>query len=86
MTDIKTASGFTATVDELAADDMEFLDLVCSADDGNPRAYRGIIDKLLAPEDVKRLYEHVRVDGRVPVSAIMREVTEIIQGLGGGKN
>lgn len=83
MKQIETKSGFSCDVNENAADDMEFLDLICELDDGNVRAYRKVIDKLLSAEDKDRLYAHVRTDdGRVPVSAINAELTDIIAGLG----
>lgn len=86
MTTIKTPSGFEADVDERVIDDLAFLDLICDLDDGNPHAYRGLIDKLLSADDRKRLYDHVRTDdGRTPVSAINEELTEIIKGLKNGK-
>lgn len=83
MKQIETNSGFSVEVNASAADDLEFLDLICELDDGNPRAYRGILDKLMSKDDQKRLFDHVRTDdGRVPVSAITVELTDIINGIG----
>lgn len=80
MKQITTHSGFTAAVNEKAADDITFLDLICEIEDGNPRAYKGIIDKLFSAEDKARLYDHVRTDDdRIPLSAIMAEITDVIK-------
>lgn len=79
---IETKSGFSVDVSESSVDDMEFLDLICDLEDGKPRAHRALCVKLLGEEGCKRLYEHVRTeDGRVPISAIDREIAEVINGL-----
>lgn len=80
---IKTTSGFEAEVNENAADDLAFLDLICAIDDGDPHAMRGLISALLSEEDGKRLIEHVRTeDGRAPVSALNAEISDIIKEIG----
>lgn len=86
MKQIKTTSGFEIEIDESQLDDLEFLDLVCDLDDNvNPRAYRKIVRKMLG-EDESRLYDHIRTDdGRVPVSALTREILEILNGCGAKK-
>lgn len=83
---IKTASGFEAEVDDIVIDDLAFLDLICDLDEGDTRAYRRLINKLLAEKDRERLYDHVSTeDGRIPLSAINTELTEIIKGIGSKK-
>lgn len=83
MKQIRTSSGFEAQINENAADDLAFLDLICDLDDGNVRAYRAMLDKLLTEEDKQRLFNHVRTeDGRIPVSAINTELAELIKGIG----
>lgn len=83
MKQIETSTGFSCNVNELAADDIEFLDLLCDLDDGEIKAYRKVLKKLLSDDDIKRLFDHVRTeDGRVPVSAISAELVDIIKSLG----
>lgn len=83
MKQITTKSGLTVSVNENAADDMAYLDLICAMADGDPRALRGIISFLLSKEDEAQLYAHVRTeDGRTPISAVNAEMMEIMQALG----
>lgn len=83
MKTVETASGFTAEVNESAVDDMAFLDLLCEIDDGDPHALRRLVSCLLSEDDAKRLYAHVKTeDGRIPVSAVNAEVTDIIRAIG----
>ena len=85
MKQIKTTSGFEIEIDESKLDDLEFLDLICELDDSNPRAYRKIVRKMLGDGET-RLYDHIRTDdGRVPVSALTREILEILNGCGAKK-
>lgn len=80
---IETSSGFEAEVNAAAADDLAFLDLLCALDDGEPHAIRGIVNALLDEPDRERLYAHLKTeDGRVPVSAVTREMIDIINGIG----
>lgn len=86
MKQVITKSGFSCEVDEMCLDDMAFLDLICDIEDGNILAYRRLIDKILSAPDKERLYDHLRTeDGRVPISAISNEVTEIVKELGAKK-
>lgn len=83
MKQIETSSGFSVQVNENAADDLEFLDIICEIDDGNVRAYRKLMNKLLTEQDQKRMFDHIRTeDGRVPISSIDRELTEIVSAIG----
>lgn len=83
MKQIKTSSGFEATVDETKVDDLAFLDLLCELEDGNIRAYRKIMHRMLTQDDEERLLDHIRTkDGREPISALNAELTDIIAALG----
>lgn len=83
MKQIVTKSGFAAEVNENAADDLAFLDLLCALDDGDPHALRGLVSCLLSKKDAERLYQHVKTDdGRIPVSSLNAELTDIIRALG----
>jgi hypothetical protein len=45
-----------------------------------------VLEKLLGADLKQKLYDHVRVDGRVPYAAVDAEVSDIFSGIGGGKN
>lgn len=83
MKQITTKSGFSVEINEEVLDDIEVFDCICELEEGDIKAYRKLISKILKPEDKERLYDHVRqVDGRVPTSLIGNEVAEIIAGCG----
>lgn len=86
MKQIRTKSGFEASVNENAADDMELLDIIADADNGSPSALKRLVRKFLTEDDTARLYEHVRTDdGRVPITAVSAEIVDIMGGLQDGK-
>lgn len=83
----KTKSGFQFSVDENCMNDMELVDILAdpSADD----AFRmsALVKKLFPGDQRKALYDHVRVNGRVPVDAVMKEVEDVFHFMGNpGKN
>lgn len=83
----KTKSGFQFSVDENCMNDMELVDIL--ADDSVDEAFRmsALVKKLLPGEQRKALYDHVRVNGRVPVDAVIAEVEDIFASMGNpGKN
>ena len=65
---------------------MELLDLIADLEGGESlAAYRGILNKIL-PGGRERLYDHVRNDeGRVPITAVSMEITDIFNALKAGK-
>ena len=85
LTHIITSSGFELDIDEAVMDDMEVLELVYAIDDKDLKAYMALIRKIMPEEDKKRLYEHLRVDGRVPIESFSAELTDIMKGLNSKK-
>ena len=83
---IETKSGFVCDIDDAVVNDMEVLDLVVEIEKGNVLKYPVLLEKLLGAELKKKLYDHVRVDGRVPYAAVDAEISDIFSGIGGGKN
>jgi hypothetical protein len=83
---IETKSGFVCEIDEAVVNDMEVLDLVVEIEKGNVLKYPLLLEKLLGADLKQKLYDHVRVDGRVPYDAVDAEVSDIFSGIGGGKN
>lgn len=83
----KTKSGFEFEIEEEVLDDYELLELLTETDKGNQVAIFKAIDHILIPDQKKRLKEHVRNEkGRVPASAMIAEITDIISSCNQGKN
>jgi hypothetical protein len=83
----KTKTGFQFSVDENCMNDMELVDIL--ADVSVDEAFRmsALVKRLLPNDQRKALYDHVRVNGRVPVDAIIMEVESIFDAMGiAGKN
>lgn len=83
----KTKTGFEFSVDKNVMNDMELVDIL--ADDTMDDAFRMsyVVRKLLGRDQRKALYDHVRVNGRVPVDAVIAEVEDIFAAMGNqGKN
>lgn len=82
---VTSSTGFECTIDTAAMNDMELLDELVAMDRGEVTVIGSIIDRLLGRENKARLYDHVRVDGRVPIDAISKEIAEIFKELAEGK-
>lgn len=79
---VETRSGFVCDIDDIVINDMEVLDLVVEIEKGNVLKYPVLLSKLLGTDVKERLYNHCRIDGRVPYSAIDAEVTDIFTKIG----
>lgn len=84
---MKTSTGFEFELASAAFGDMEVLDLLVELESGDTTrqmmAVSPLLTKILSPDGKKRLYDHVRdKDGRVPVDRVVREVGEILAGVG----
>jgi hypothetical protein len=82
-----TKTGFKFSVDKNCMNDMELVDVL--ADTSMDDAFRmsHVIKKLLPMDQRAALYDHVRVDGRVPVDAVVAAVEDIFTAIGNdGKN
>lgn len=89
MIEGRTESGFEYQIADNAMDNMELLDAIAEIDsEDNPLAISKVINLLIGKEEKKKLYNHCRAeDGRVPIEALVNEVTQIFQSLGDkGKN
>lgn len=76
----KTKSGFTFSVSENLGDDMELLEALTKLDKGEVVLVPFILERVLGEKQKKKLYDHVRLDdGRVPISAVSKELVEIFQ-------
>lgn len=82
-----TASGFEFEIDDAVINDMELIDAIAESMDDNPLAFSRVCAKLLGSEQRKKLYDHVRENGRVPLEKISTEITDIFNSFGdNGKN
>ena len=81
-------SGLVLSVDRNFVNDMELLDMMVEADDGNGLAFSVICGKILDKENKKKLYDSLRgEDGRVKTTDVVPALMEIIEKVGeAGKN
>lgn len=82
-----TKSGFHFSVDKNCMNDMELVDIL--ADENIDPVFRmsHVTRKILSADQRKALYDHLRVDGRVPVDAVEKEIEDIFEAIGNdGKN
>ena len=78
---IKTSTGFVCEIDvEKIANDMELLEALIDLENDNLMSVPVIIKKIFDAETKKRLYDHVREDGRVPIDSLGKELGEIFTG------
>lgn len=83
-----TKTGFQFEIPEENLDNMELIDALSEADQGNKLAVSRVCELLLGKSLKKALYDHVRIsDGRVPTEALSSEILDIIMYKGeSGKN
>lgn len=83
----KTNSGFEYEIDSMVMDDMELVDALADTMNDNPLSFSIVCTKLFGVEQKKRLYNHLRKDGRVPLEAISNEIADVFKAMGeDGKN
>ena len=82
MKSIETKSGFKCKIDEEALDDMRLLELIAGLEE-NPLYLTKLLELFLGEGQKEKLYKHVEnKKGRVPVSVLQEELTEIIEQAG----
>lgn len=87
MKDVRLESGLNIKVKDSVMDNMELLDDLVALDEGNGYAISRVLSRMLDPEEKKKLYDHLRVDGVTRVSAVVQAMREIFDKLGEtGKN
>lgn len=80
-------SGLELEIDRNFADDMELLDAMVEADEGNGVAISKICSRILGEEEKKKLYDSLRVNKRVKTTDVVPALMEIIEKVGKeGKN
>ena len=73
----KTRTGFEYVIDDNVFDDYEILELMAKVKKNDTLAIFELIERLLGEEQKDQLKDHVRVNGRVPMSAINDEIVDI---------
>ena len=87
MKKIKLDSGLNLNVREDVMDNMELLDDLVELDEGNGYAISRVLNRMLEPDEKKKLYEHLRENGVTKVSSVVTAMKEIFDKLGEtGKN
>lgn len=81
MGTVKTKTGFEASIDPAALDDMETFELIVAIDKGEVSGVPELIGRILSADQKKALYEHCRKDGRVRMTAVLQEINDIFEGL-----
>lgn len=86
MVSSKTTSGFEWQLADDFGDDYELIEAIRQVD-SNPAAVVDVIELVLGHEQAQRLKEHVRAqNGRVKLSAMQAEITEIFKQVPALKN
>lgn len=81
MIEGETSTGFAFTIPKERLDNMELLDALAEADNGNVLAVSNAVTLLLGAGQKKALYDHLRTKaGNVPVAAVSAAVREILSG------
>lgn len=87
MKKVKLESGLNLSVRDDVMDNMELLDDLVALDEGNGYAISRVLNRMLEPEEKKKLYEHLRENGVTKVSRVVTAMKEIFDKLGeNGKN
>lgn len=88
MKQIRLDRDFEISLPETALDNMELIDALAELDGGSPLAVSRACALLFGKEQRQKLYDHLRAaDGRVPVEAVVKALTNTLTELGQpGKN
>lgn len=86
MITAKTNDGFEIELDENFLDDAEMIEAMTQLGK-DPSAFFILRDRMLTPENKKRLYDHLRNEkGIVPMSALDKALNELLTSFKAGKN
>lgn len=73
----KTGSGFEFKIEDEALNDYELFEMLCEIDLGKETLVPRVATRLLGEEQKKALMDHLRVNGRVPADAMIKDVMSI---------
>lgn len=86
MNKIKTSSGFECQISQDMLDDWDLLEILRSFDKGNPQLVIDAFEMLLGTDQYNRLKEHLRKDGKLKATDMMKEFSEIMSNVKEIKN
>ena len=79
--------GFSVNVDENCQNDWGFLSKLRKIDKGDAGLIVDVAEILLgSEEEVERLAEHLKVNGRTPLDGMIDALSEIMEAVNGLKN
>ena len=82
-----TKSGFEYQISDEALNDYEVFEALCELDGGRTTKLPMLLSLLLGENQAKTLKEHLRQkNGRVPLTAMVDEIQDILSGSEQGKN
>ena len=83
----KLKDGYTVEINEEALDDWNFLKMLRDVDRGNGSAIVDVAEIFLGgPKEADRLAEHLKVDGKTSIVAMINAVQELMSSVQEGKN
>lgn len=80
-----TESGFEFEIPADILDDYELVEMIAELDDGKMQNLPKIITCVLGDNQKKALMEHLREDGKVPMTAMSKAFFEIMGAIKEGK-
>lgn len=82
-----TESGFEYKISDDTLDDYELLEELAKIDSGNMGNFTGVVEDILGTEQKEMLKKHIKEEyGRVSISGMIKELTQILKGNKEGKN
>ena len=86
MITAKLKDGFTVELDENFLDDSDLIEAMTKMGE-DPANFFFLRDRMLTPEDKKRLYDHLRNEkGIVPLTVLDAALNELLESFKAGKN
>lgn len=87
MITVEMKDGFVVNVDESCQNDWMFLTKLRKVDKGDAGVMVDVAETLLgSEEEVNRLAEHLKVDGKTTVEVMVDALTEIMESVNDLKN
>lgn len=82
-----TESGFEYEISDETLDDYELLEELAEIDSGNMGKLPEVVEDILGTEQKEMLKKHIKGEyGRVSISNMLKELTQILNGNKAGKN
>lgn len=75
----ETKTGFKFSISDDALDDWELLEQLAELDKGNTGVIVKVIPSLLGDKQAEKLKEHCREDGKVKITRMASELSEILK-------